>query len=118
MREIQLLTETSTQIRVSVPPKARPSPNRSRADDNCRNSRFWQVFLSQGLPVPTTELSRMIAFGQTRPTTNLEVVCYDKSVSGNSEFTGDDQESGLSTPLRSSTAVAATTPKSSITKEL
>lgn len=60
----------------------------------------------------------MIPSGPTRPTTKLKVVCYDESVSGNSEFTGDDQESGLNTSLRSSTAVAATSPKSSVTKEL
>src|SRR5271165_1719823 len=39
-------------------------------------------------------------------------------MSGNSEFTSDDQESSLDTSLRSSTAVAATPLKSSVTKEL
>ena len=118
MREIQLLTETSTQIRVSVRPKAHPSPNRRQADDNCRNSRFWQVFLSQGLPVPHMKLSRTTPSVQTRQTIDLQVVCYDESMSSNSEFTGEDQESGLNTALRSSTAVAATSPKSILNKEL
>jgi hypothetical protein len=50
MREIQLLTETSTQIRVSVRPKAPHLPNKWGAEDDCRNSAFWQVFSSQAFP--------------------------------------------------------------------
>src|ERR1700722_551194 len=50
MREIRLLTETSTQIRVSVDPKAPPQPNQGEQTIITRNSAFWQVFLAQRLP--------------------------------------------------------------------
>ena len=64
------------------------------------------------------KLSRTTPSVQTRQTIDLQVVCYDESMSSNSEFTGEDQESGLNTALRSSTAVAATSPKSILNKEL
>jgi len=47
MRESRLLTETSTQIRISARPKAPHPPFRRGARNNYRNSRFWQVFLLQ-----------------------------------------------------------------------
>jgi hypothetical protein len=47
MREIELLTETSTQIRISEEPKAPRSPFERGARDNYRNSAIWQVFPAQ-----------------------------------------------------------------------
>jgi hypothetical protein len=47
MREIRLLTETSTQIHISAWPKAHPLPFQRGAKNNYRNSVFWQVFPSQ-----------------------------------------------------------------------
>jgi hypothetical protein len=49
MREIRLLTETSTQIRISALPKASRSALLVGARNNYRKSLFLQVFMSQRL---------------------------------------------------------------------
>jgi membrane protein len=67
MREIRLLTETSTQIRVSVDPKAPPQPNQRGANDNYKEL----CFLASVSCTETSEgsqngarLSRMYAHGR------------------------------------------------------
>ena len=50
-----------------------PSPNQRRADDNCRNLGFWQVFSSQQIPVPKADWPAPLS----RYPLSRRALCYD-----------------------------------------
>lgn len=61
MREVRLLTETSTQIHISAWPKTHPLPFQRGAKNNYRNSEFWQVFPSQRFGRGSAPLGRLLS---------------------------------------------------------
>jgi membrane protein len=114
MREIQLLTETSTQIRVSVRPKAPPCPNKAEQKMIAGTLHSGKCFHHKRFMCSTWNIAR-------RPpgaNSNRETLCYDKAMSRDSESTTDDGKVRMGAFATSSTVVTAPPAKSSATKEL
>jgi hypothetical protein len=75
MREIRLLTKTSTQIRIPACAESSDPPFHRGARNNYRKLMFWQVFLSQCLGKEVSGLPRW----KSPPTLAGILLCYDRS---------------------------------------